>query len=101
MKIAALATACLITFPVYGQTVELDMPVACGPSYTAQAAFLIREYGEELVGIGRATGDGTAPIIEFWNHSHTWTILAHFRSGSYCVLVHGVGWFDIPPGQPT
>lgn len=100
MKIAALATACLITFPAHGQVLELEMPIVCGPNYMAQAAFLIREYGEEMVGIGAATGD-TPPIIEFWNHNHTWTILAHFRSGAYCVLVHGVGWFEIPPGDPT
>ncbi len=103
MKIAALATACLITItlPAHGQAIELDMPISCGPSYAAQATFLIRQYGEELVGIGRATGDGTAPIIEFWNHDHTWTIMAHWLgSGAYCVLIHGVDWFEIPPGSP-
>ena len=99
MKIAALVMACLITFPAHGQLFEFDMPITCGPSYTAQAAFLIQQYGEELIGVGAATG---GPVIQLWNHDHTWTILAHFSTtGAYCVLTHGVGWFEIPPGSPT
>ena len=100
MRIAALATACLITVPAQAQTFESAWPIICGRDYDAQAAHLIMEFGEEMREVGMVKGN-RLPILELWDGGDAWTMLLHFRDDTWCILAHGFAWTVVLPGSPT
>ena len=75
-------------------------PTVCGPYSDLTRAISGVQYKESLGGLGVVVPTGWR--LELWYASHdrrSWSILAVKTTGHTCLIVHGIDWEHIIPGE--